>query len=177
MTGSVVSSPLPPHVAAEVQAILNGVACQRLADRLGVPLTAVRPAGRSTDKTTTPEPTPHAPKATVAAPRQPLAKSSGVYFIASRRLVKVGRSIDIEARLKTLQASSPEHLRLARTIQCSNSEATQGRVERWLHDRFAVSRRHGEWFDVGVLDDPILDLLDEEILDLSGVAPVDVAAA
>jgi len=65
-----------------------------------------------------------------------------VYFVASEngKRVKIGRSINPASRLKSLQSGSPSALRLVAVWPGGNS------LERQLHERFATSRLHGEWF-------------------------------
>lgn len=66
-----------------------------------------------------------------------------VYLIGndSNTLVKIGRSIDIQGRIATIQAMSPVPLKLL--------WQTLGGVEleTALHRRFDERRSHGEWFD------------------------------
>ena len=57
---------------------------------------------------------------------------------ASSGLVKIGRSVDPMARLRTLQAGSPVILSLVATIEQD--------VETDLHNACAEYRQHGEWF-------------------------------
>lgn len=68
---------------------------------------------------------------------------SFVYFIRSGEhgLIKIGRALDVEARLRSLQTGSGEVLRLLLAIPPG------GPREDELHARFAEHRRHGEWFD------------------------------
>lgn len=65
-----------------------------------------------------------------------------VYFIACGDLVKIGKTFDIEARIRDLQCGSPVLLTLLKTTP-GYSE-----LESALHNHFADRRRHGEWFDV-----------------------------
>jgi hypothetical protein len=66
-----------------------------------------------------------------------------VYLIGSEAssFVKIGRSIDVRARLATLQSMSPVNLTvLWQTIGGAELELA-------LHRHFDARRRHGEWFD------------------------------
>lgn len=56
-------------------------------------------------------------------------------------MVKIGRSVNVSERLRTLQAASPLELRL---IDHFPGDAA---LERSLHKQFTDLRRHGEWFD------------------------------
>lgn len=65
-----------------------------------------------------------------------------VYFIQGEAagLIKIGRSVKFSARLKTLQASSPDRLTALAVIPGARWE------EEMLHIRFKEYREHGEWF-------------------------------
>jgi phosphoglycolate phosphatase-like HAD superfamily hydrolase len=66
-----------------------------------------------------------------------------VYLIGSEAstLVKIGRSVDVQARLAALQTMSPVPLTLLwQTLGGAELEAA-------LHRHFDPRRRHGEWFD------------------------------
>ena len=54
--------------------------------------------------------------------------------------VKIGKSTDVKSRHSMLQAAHPFELILIREIE------GYGKVERWLHERFATCRLRGEWF-------------------------------
>lgn len=67
-----------------------------------------------------------------------------VYFIQGvvGGPVKIGTATDVDRRLKTIQACSPVPLCVLHVLQGA------GRiVETKLHQRFALFRLHGEWFD------------------------------
>jgi hypothetical protein len=64
-----------------------------------------------------------------------------VYFIEGAGLVKIGRSVCPNERLKFLQRGSPVQLTLLAVIEEAN-----GRREAQLHRKFASYRKHGEWF-------------------------------
>lgn len=88
-----------------------------------------------------------------------------IYFIQAEGggLIKIGRAVDPENRLKLLQCGSPVVLRL-----CSYHLATND-MEGRLHSLFADYRRHGEWFQAcpalaemaGAIPDP--ELTDEPL--------------
>jgi hypothetical protein len=64
-----------------------------------------------------------------------------IYFAAdSNGSVKIGRARDVERRLRSLETSHTEALRLLRVVD--GGPAT----ERWLHRKFAAQRIRGEWF-------------------------------
>jgi len=61
----------------------------------------------------------------------------------SSGIVKIGRSVDPESRLRTFQTGYPRKLSLLHV------EPEAGHLEPRLHARFASLRTHGEWFDFG----------------------------
>lgn len=64
-----------------------------------------------------------------------------VYFISNGQgLVKIGRSKDVQKRLKSLQTGSPHPLEIIRTFE------GEGGAELWFHKEFEERRVHGEWF-------------------------------
>lgn len=70
-----------------------------------------------------------------------------VYIIGSEDgtgYFKVGRSCDVERRLKEIQAYSPLPLRAWNKIHFPDVEA----AESLFHDMWASYRKHGEWFDL-----------------------------
>lgn len=70
----------------------------------------------------------------------------GVYFIAGADLTKIGRSSQIDKRMRDLQAMSPVPLELVMTISSDRFPSLV--VETWLHEAFAEWRKHGEWFSL-----------------------------
>lgn len=77
---------------------------------------------------------------------QPMKQNSletYTYFIesAATGLIKIGRSVDPEKRLKELQTAAPDKLSILKTFpENLFSEAS-------MHEKFAHLRRHGEWFE------------------------------
>lgn len=88
-----------------------------------------------------------------------------VYLIGSpdSRLVKIGTTQDIKARLRGIQNMSPAPLEVL--------WQTEGGLlmERVLHERFREYRCHGEWFDFGS-SDPV-ELVSEAAADLNYLIP------
>ncbi len=78
-----------------------------------------------------------------SSPGASVHKTPGfVYFIQGQitGLIKIGWTISVEGRLFTLQASSPDKLKVLGWFPGN------GREERALHKHFASCRSHGEWF-------------------------------
>lgn len=77
-------------------------------------------------------------------PSRPLER---VYFIGSEvrvgAMVKVGFSMNPGARLRQLQVSSPERLRIFATVPGGRH------LEQKYHSRWKSRRRAGEWFVLG----------------------------
>lgn len=72
------------------------------------------------------------------------------YIIGGKgaRLVKIGKSYDVNARVRALQSGSPVELEIMRVIPFD--------CERAMHVKYAHLRRHGEWFDLDL--DMLTDL-------------------
>src|SRR6266540_2799107 len=83
-----------------------------------------------------------------------------IYFIQSQatRLIKIGRSGNPAARIKSLQTGSPENLVLVGMIRVRRSQAELEEIG--LHRRFVRLRHHNEWFLPGT-----------ELLDFIGNLP------
>ena len=66
-----------------------------------------------------------------------------LYFVrAESGFVKIGRTRDLDARLRTLRSGSPVPLHLVLVL------AGDSEIEAAWHRHFAQYRRHGEWFDL-----------------------------
>ena len=67
-----------------------------------------------------------------------------VYFVQALDggPIKVGVAKDVQRRIKELQCACPVPLRLLGIVEKGGL-----RKERELHQRFAASRLHGEWFE------------------------------
>lgn len=66
-----------------------------------------------------------------------------IYFIqAEDCAIKIGRTIDIKARLRKLQADCPLEVRLIGTIQGDPGN------EKKIHQKFQRYRIHGKWFRI-----------------------------
>lgn len=85
-----------------------------------------------------------------------------VYFVQAEGggPIKVGMSRSPSDRLRQLQTSHAERLRMARVVAVHESKAA--RMERNLHRHFADARLRGEWFR------PV-----PELVKLARAAPVD----
>jgi hypothetical protein len=73
-------------------------------------------------------------------PRQDTAGWCYVYFVSDGAAIKIGRAVDVVARLRALQVSHPQPLELLATWLSHRS------IEGLLHRRFHTSRLKGEWF-------------------------------
>ena len=70
------------------------------------------------------------------------AREGTVYFLLGRKtsLLKIGFATDLDSRISTIQAMSPDVLDLVKTIPGTIQ------IEKELHKNFAEYREHGEWF-------------------------------
>jgi len=73
-----------------------------------------------------------------------------VYFIQEGRgkhgSIKIGKSSNINKRLKSLQTGNPRKLTLMATIKCTTPNNAH-RLESKLHLMFKADRVRGEWFN------------------------------
>lgn len=70
----------------------------------------------------------------------------GMLSERQRRLVKIGRSKNPEARMADLQTGHPKKLKLLHKIKCK-SERDARYAEKVAHRIFRHRRRKGEWFE------------------------------
>jgi hypothetical protein len=73
-------------------------------------------------------------------PRQDTGGWCYVYFVSDGAAIKIGRAVDVVARLRALQVSHQQPLTLLATLLAHRS------IEGLLHRRFRTSRVNGEWF-------------------------------
>ena len=68
-----------------------------------------------------------------------------VYVLGGRGYYKIGRTKEIDKRVKELGILLPWSVGVEHTIPCQDHKA----AEKALHDMFAHHRAHGEWFSLG----------------------------
>lgn len=73
-----------------------------------------------------------------------------VYFVKAleTNLVKIGRTENLDKRLKALRTASPYRLEVMVQIPCKSLEHSRF-VEAKAHELFKKTRRQGEWFKMG----------------------------
>lgn len=84
-------------------------------------------------KTSSSQPRPHDSKA---------AQDGWVYLLKSGNYYKIGKSTDVERRIKSITVSLPEKAEMIHSIRTDDPTG----IESYWHSRFADKRANGEWF-------------------------------
>ena len=93
------------------------------------------------------------PEVLSSAPASDRASSSKmgegwVYLLQSGKYFKIGRSDELEKRVKQISISLPEKVKLVHAIQTDDPPGIEG----YWHRRFADRRANGEWFQLSSND-------------------------
>lgn len=75
-------------------------------------------------------------------------QNGSVYLLQSGSHYKIGRSSEIERRIKQVSIAMPEKVELVHTIQTDDAVG----IELYWHRRFSEKRMNGEWFNLSPAD-------------------------
>jgi len=88
------------------------------------------------------------PEANVEGVSQVVPKEGFVYLLKSGDHYKIGRSEELERRVKQVSVALPEEVTLEHAIRTDDPAG----IEAYWHRRFAERRANGEWFRLSAAD-------------------------
>jgi hypothetical protein len=90
----------------------------------------------------------HIPVSDNQAVESPIPSEGFVYLLKSGDFYKIGRSAELEKRVKQISVSLPERVELEHSIRTDDPVG----IEQYWHRRFHEKRANGEWFRLSRAD-------------------------
>jgi predicted GIY-YIG superfamily endonuclease len=80
-----------------------------------------------------------------------------IYLLKSEEngYYKIGKSVNPDKRVKTLQTGNPEKISLISKVEISNKFCY--RVESALHSQYSYVKKNGEWFNLSLEDELLFE--------------------
>lgn len=75
-------------------------------------------------------------------------RSGYIYFLSSAGYVKIGKTLNLDDRMRSLEMSTPLEIELLHFVKSENID----KDERIFHNMFVTKRVKGEWFDLDERD-------------------------
>lgn len=68
---------------------------------------------------------------------------------------KIGKSLNPDKRIRTLQTGNPEKITLISKVEVTNKFCNK--IESALHSQYSYTNKNGEWFDLSIEDELLFE--------------------